>query len=123
MDSEIRRQIETIFHASRDRAVGPEREAYLDGACGTDAELRSRVDALLAAHDEATGFLEEPAVEGAREGPGTTIGAYKLLQEIGEGGMGVVYMAEQERPVARKVALKVIKLAMDTKQVVARFEA
>jgi serine/threonine protein kinase/tetratricopeptide (TPR) repeat protein len=123
MDSQFRDRIETIFHASRDRAAGAERQAYLDGACGGDAELRSRADALLAADESASDFMEGPAVEAQREGPGASIGPYKLLQEIGEGGMGVVYMAEQLKPVARKVALKVIKLGMDTKQVIARFEA
>lgn len=123
MQNEPRKRLETLFHASRDRKPGPEREAYLDGACGDDAVLRERVEALLSAHDEATGFLEGPVVGEPQEGPGTSIGPYKLLQEIGEGGMGIVYMAEQERPVRRKVALKVIKLGMDTKQVIARFEA
>ena len=123
MQNESRHKLEPIFHDASARAKGAERDAYLDGACGDDADLRTRVDALLAAHDAASGILDSPAVEGTREGPGATIGNYKLLQEIGEGGMGVVYMAEQERPVRRKVALKVIKLGMDTKQVIARFEA
>ena len=123
MESEPHRRVETVFHAALERRAGAERMAYLDGACGDDGDLRSRVDALLGAHEEATGFLEVPPVEGSREGPGTSIGDYKLLQEIGEGGMGVVYMAEQQEPVRRKVAVKVIKLGMDTKQVIARFEA
>ncbi len=123
MKNDPKRSVETIFHACRSRASGAERQAYLDGACGTDPDLRSRVEALLAAHDEASDFLEDPAVSSPQEGPGTSIGVYKLLQQIGEGGMGVVYMAEQEKPVRRKVALKVIKLGMDTKQVIARFEA
>ncbi|MEE8468480.1 MAG: hypothetical protein V3T22_08500, partial [Planctomycetota bacterium] len=83
MKNETRRRVETLFHASRQRDAGAEREAYLDGACGNDADLRSRVDALLAADDEASDFLEGPAVEGSREGPGSSIGVYKLLQEIG----------------------------------------
>jgi len=123
MQNESKERLETIFHAACSRPAGGERHAYLDGACEGDADLRSRVDVLLAAHDEASGFLDAPAVESKREGPGSTIGPYKLLQEIGEGGMGVVYMAQQEHPVRRKVALKVIKLGMDTKQVIARFEA
>ncbi|QDU65225.1 serine/threonine-protein kinase [Engelhardtia mirabilis] len=123
MDPAQRERLETLFHASRERAAGPEREAFLDGACGEDRELRDRVDALLAAHDASAEFLESPAVEPGFEGPGAWIGPYKLLQQIGEGGMGVVYMAEQTSPVTRKVALKVIKLGMDTKQVIARFEA
>jgi len=114
--------IEKIF----DQAIGKhgrERDAFLDGACGVDADLRARVDALLRAHDEVGEFLKEPAVADVSEGPGTRIGRYKLLQLIGEGGMGAVYMAEQLEPVRRKVALKIIKLGMDTKQVIARFEA
>ncbi len=111
------------------------RETYLREACREDRELRRNVDELLAAFREAAqlGFLEPGApAPGAptgisdvrpEEGPGTIIGRYKLLQEIGEGGMGTVYMAEQEEPVRRRVALKIIKLGMDTRQVVARFEA
>ena len=123
MQDEQKRRVETLFHASLARTPGTEREAFLDGACGNDAALRERVEALIVAHEESTGFLEDPAVASTREGLGSSIGPYKLLQEIGEGGMGVVYMAEQEQPVRRKVALKVIKLGMDTKQVIARFEA
>ncbi len=111
------------------------REGYLAAACGLDLELRRRVDELLAAFTDAgnIGFLNSaghrpedpfvPAEARPDEGPGTVIGRYKLLQVIGEGGMGVVYMAEQESPVRRRVALKIIKLGMDTKSVVARFEA
>ena len=123
MKNDPGRHVETLFHACRSRAAGAERQAYLDGACGDNADLRSRVEALLAAHDEVSDFLEDPAVSSPQEGPGSSIGAYKILQQIGEGGMGVVYMAEQQEPVRRKVALKVIKLGMDTKQVIARFEA
>ena len=111
------------------------REAYLVAACGQNRELRRSVDELLAAFNDAEelGFLgtgdrrPEPqtllADSSLDEGPGTIIGRYKLLQQIGEGGMGVVYMAEQEEPVRRRVALKIIKLGMDTKSVIARFEA
>lgn len=123
MKNDPNRSVESIFHESHSRAPGAERQAYLDGACAGDSNLRARVEALLAAHEEANDFLEDPAVSSPQEGPGTSIGPYKLLQQIGEGGMGVVYMAEQEKPVRRKVALKVIKLGMDTKQVIARFEA
>src|ERR1043166_168362 len=102
------------------------RGAFLDEACAGDAALRARVVALLSAH-EATGDLLTPAAAngsvGHEEKPGDTIGRYKLLQKIGEGGCGVVWMGEQEEPVRRRVALKVIKLGMDTKAVVARFEA
>src|SRR6266446_2907539 len=122
---------ETIFAAAL--ALPPEqRTACLDQACGGDADLRQRVETLLNAH-AAGAFLEEPAAPVAShtlqifppvsERPGDRIGRYKLLQQIGEGGCGVVYMAEQDEPVQRRVALKVIKLGMDTKQVIARFEA
>src|SRR6516225_2754485 len=108
-----------------------ERREYLDGACAGDAELRAEVEALVEASARAGRFLEPPlpapvAVtidEPIREGPDTVIGSYKLLEQIGEGGFGVVYMAEQTEPVRRKVALKVLKLGMDTRQIVARFEA
>ena len=99
---------------------------FLDGACGDDVELRQRLDSLLAAHREA-GTLHRPNDDLAatndrpNELPGTLIGPYKLLEQIGEGGMGVVYMAQQTQPVKRKVALKVIKPGMDSKQVIARF--
>jgi len=111
------------------------REGYLLGACGQNRELRRSVDELLAAFDDAgeLDFLKAgdcsreaqtvPDDTRPDEGPGTVIGRYKLLQKIGEGGCGVVYMAEQEEPVRRRVALKVIKLGMDTKSVIARFEA
>jgi serine/threonine protein kinase/WD40 repeat protein len=109
------------------------RASVLSCECGDDRELRQRVEALLQAHDEPDSFLEKPARDaGATEdeqlvewedGPGTIIGPYKLLEQIGEGGFGVVYMAEQQHPVRRKVALKVLKPGMDTRQVVARFEA
>jgi formylglycine-generating enzyme required for sulfatase activity/dienelactone hydrolase len=125
------RDVEVIYHAALERGAGPERSAYLDGACGQDADLRARVEALLRADQNAGSFLETPpfdpditlATRTLAEGPGTVIGRYKLLEKIGEGGMAVVYMAEQEKPIRRKVALKVIKLGMDTRQVIARFEA
>src|SRR5713226_4888532 len=129
--------LDTIFCAAIEIASEDERAAYLAGACGDDHELQVRVEKLLDAHLRAGSFLEEPAValdaagqmpRGAdatplAESPGTVIGPYKLLEQIGEGGFGVVYMAEQQQPVRRKVALKVVKPGMDTKQVVARFEA
>jgi eukaryotic-like serine/threonine-protein kinase len=109
-----------------------ERAAYLEIASASDAGLRQRVEALLKSHDEATSFLEKTPPRAAQtihldvapsEKAGDRIGRYKLLQQIGEGGCGVVYMAEQEQPVQRRVALKVIKLGMDTKSVIARFAA
>ena len=106
-----------------------QRAAYLAAACANDPALRKRAEELLKALEEADSFLESPAQKPLSlnppptEKPGDTIGRYKLLQQIGEGGCGIVYMAEQQEPVRRRVALKVIKLGMDTKQVIARFEA
>jgi len=126
-------RIREIFDGALER-TGDARRAFLDGACVGDASLRANVDALIAAAESEDAFLSQPtagavAAEAAetiaapiREGPGTRIGPYKLLQLIGEGGFGSVFMAQQEQPVQRKVALKIIKLGMDTRQVVARFE-
>ncbi len=104
-----------------------ERALFLAQACGGDAALLARVAALLAAHEGPDSVMTSSPVTRAaplpEEKPGDRIGHYKLLQQIGEGGCGVVYMAEQEEPVRRRVALKIIKLGMDTKSVVARFEA
>jgi serine/threonine protein kinase/cytochrome c-type biogenesis protein CcmH/NrfG len=123
-----------VFSAAR-RLPTRERAAYLDEACANNAALRQRVEQLLQASEEAGAFLQSPAAIPHGPGgtvrlpvvpaekPGDRIGRYKLLQQIGEGGCGVVYMAEQEQPVHRRVALKVIKLGMDTKSVIARFEA
>src|SRR3954447_14614771 len=108
------------------------RAAYLAVACGTDLPLREGLEALVFAADHAGRFLEEPpaAVNPKAESswpmskkPGERVGRYQLLEQIGKGGCGVVYMAEQLEPVRRHVALKVIKLGMDTKSVIARFEA
>lgn len=106
-------------------------DPYLRQACGKDEELRCRVKELLTAHVEAASFLESPdpgivaTIDQPEitERPGSVIGPYKLLEEIGEGGFGVVFMAEQQRPLRRKAALKVIKPGMDSRQVIARFEA
>jgi eukaryotic-like serine/threonine-protein kinase len=97
--------------------------AFVQTACGEDTVLRHRLENLLAAERSVGPVPVQPAPPAVSEGPGTLIGKYKLLEKLGEGGCGVVYMAEQEEPVKRKVALKVIKLGMDTRQVVARFEA
>lgn len=113
---------------------GSEREADLIRLCGSNSELLTEVRSLLAAHEMADGFLDQTADVPAQwaetsihasgiEQPGATIGPYKLLEQIGEGGFGTVYMAQQEHPIRRRVALKIIKPGMDTKQVVARFES
>ncbi|MFG0274133.1 MAG: serine/threonine-protein kinase, partial [Phycisphaerales bacterium] len=124
------RSEQAIFEAVLDLPAD-ERAAYLDEACAGDDALRERVRRLLAAAD-ASGFLDAPTLDhgaipsgapDAGERPGDTIDRYRLLELIGEGGFGAVYMAEQREPVQRRVALKIIKLGMDTRQVIARFEA
>src|SRR6266516_2670452 len=119
----------TIFLRAAEIAAGDERQAYLAAACGGDDALRSEVEDLLRHQERLGSFLEAApsgpatAAEATQEAPGAVIGPYKLLQQIGEGGMGTVFMAEQIHPVQRKVALKVIKPGMDSGQVIARFEA
>jgi len=109
-----------------------QRGTFLDEACAGDEDLRHKIEALLKSNERVGDFLEEPpsavieegrAKANAGEKPGDRVGRYKLLQQIGEGGCGVVFMAEQEEPVRRRVALKIIKPGMDTKSVIARFEA
>src|SRR5262245_31784099 len=126
------KSLQTLFNEALEREDPAERARFLDEACATNAALREQVEKLLQADADAGGFFAQPLKESPAPDPGTTplaekpgvkIGRYKLLQQIGEGGCGVVYMAEQEEPVRRRVALKVIKLGMDTKQVIARFEA
>ncbi|MHC4538323.1 MAG: protein kinase domain-containing protein [Planctomycetota bacterium] len=125
------RDEEAIFKTALKLKRPTEQMAYVKRACGSDSELLARVQALLKAHDEADDFLEAPILDRAAtlddspvtEGPGTVIGRYKLLEKVGEGGFGVVYMADQTKPISRRVALKIIKLGMDTKEVIARFEA
>jgi len=125
-----------LFALAMEKPVA-ERAAFLQAVCGADGPLRQRLDALLVAHDQPDELLGDDicqptvkatmklqfASEPADEAVGQTLGRYKLLEKVGEGGCGVVYVAEQTQPVRRRVALKVIKLGMDTKQVVARFEA
>jgi WD40 repeat protein/serine/threonine protein kinase len=135
---------DTVFCAAIEISSGEERAAYIARACGDNNELRDRVERLVAAHFQAGSFMESPAevrhspqeaddqrgrslaatsADAHADRPGTVIGPYKLLEQIGEGGFGVVFMAEQTQPVRRKVALKILKPGMDTRQVVARFEA
>jgi len=141
MKDQLRRELD-IFVAAL-QLPGPEqRDKYLTETCGSDPQLRRRVEALLKAHQEAGSFLQnEPlpmrgaeaadpldsaktkVIAAVTEKAGDRIGRYKLREKVGEGGCGVVYVAEQEEPVRRRVALKVIKLGMDTRSVVARFEA
>ncbi len=120
-----RRQVEELFESVRCQSDVAKRADYLDGVCGGNAELRAEVESLLKAHDEASGFLptvERPKPADTGETLGSRIGPYKLLQKLGEGGMGAVYMAEQEHPVRRRVALKIIKAGMDSAKVLARFD-
>ena len=115
--------IVSIFSQALKRSSAEEQAAYLAEACGDDLGMRARLDRLLNAHRHAGGFLERGPAVLARQNPGSMIGPYKLLEQIGEGGFGVVYMAEQTAPVRRRVALKILKPGVDTRQVVARFEA
>jgi len=128
MENAAARREEEVFDAARSLTSADDKRAYLDRACANEPALRTRIEALLEAEGEAERFFEEGhAVIRAKlpgeETIGTRIGRYKLVQKIGEGGCGVVYMAEQEEPVRRLVALKIIKLGMETKSVIARFEA
>ncbi len=125
-----------VFLAAAEVESPAERQLFLDQHCGNDAGLRAQVESLLTASAKVGSFLNKPAAQalllGGRgtadyepiaERPGTVIGPYKLKEQIGEGGMGLVFVAEQQEPVRRKVALKIIKPGMDSKQVIARFEA
>src|SRR5262245_9790813 len=128
--SEPRPSEKSVFLRAVEITASAERAAYLDHACRNDTQLRAEVEALLRAHGEPQRLLDAPeavvpTVDEAshRERPGTVIGPYRLLEQIGEGGFGLVFAAEQTQPVRRKVALKVIKPGMDSRQVLARFEA
>jgi serine/threonine protein kinase len=122
---------EAIFYAALGIRSPSERAAYLEKACGVDKKLLTRMEALLKVQAAECSFLEAVGPhlrialdeEPLSEAPGTVISRYRLLEKIGEGGMAVVYMAQQEEPIRRKVALKIIKLGMDTRSVIARFEA
>jgi eukaryotic-like serine/threonine-protein kinase len=123
--------IKAVFADALEKETDEERKAYLDEACSSDTALRQKVEALLKAYAKSDNVPDTPIVSSdltledmvSIEVPGAVIDRYKLLEKIGEGGFGVVWAAEQKRPVKRRVALKIIKLGMDTKQVVARFEA
>ncbi len=121
---------EVIFQSALAKRAGIERDAYVKGVCDGNPALWDRIQNLLRLHQESGGLLDVPlpGIDATvdlslSEQPGMSIGPYRLLQQVGEGGFGVVYMAEQHQPVRRKVALKVIKPGMDTKEVIARFEA
>ncbi len=123
--------VKSIFAEALDKTDSHERASYLDSACGSDKVLREEVESLLISNEQVGGLLRSPELDtgitqdspGILEGSGIEIGRYKLLEKIGEGGFGVVYMADQTKPINRRVALKIIKLGMDTKEVIARFEA
>jgi eukaryotic-like serine/threonine-protein kinase len=119
--------IREIFSVALELKDPKQREQYLAEACGPDAKLREVVGSLLEAYQEAGQFMEpafcEPLEELFAECPGTIIGKYRLIEKVGEGGFGTVYVAEQKEPLRRKVALKIIKAGMDTREVIARFEA
>jgi serine/threonine protein kinase len=122
--------IDEIYFSALEKSAALERSAYLDWACAGDKELRRRVERLLCAESKVGDFLESPAPEIAAafvpsiaECAGTVIGPYTLLEQIGEGGFGIVYIADQEAPVRRQVALKIVRPGMDTRQVLARFKA
>ncbi len=122
-------QIQAVFLAVTEKTPS-ERTAFLQGQCGTNVDLRQRVEALLRAHDEPGSILglapnlsSETLDLSDNERTGKQIGPYKLLEKIGEGGMGIVYMAQQSQPIKRRVAVKIVKPGMDSRQVIARFEA
>src|SRR5262245_57774173 len=130
---------ESLFAAALERTAPAARQAFLEEACAGDLALRRRVEQLLAAHEKTLGILDQPAGPPGRtaataefapggapagERAGTIVaGRYKLLEEVGEGGMGTVWKAEQMQPIRRKVALKLVKAGMDSKTVLARFDA
>ena len=146
MEPDQYRRIEELFHAALEHAPR-ERAEFLARACGDDASLRDRVEALLGQHERGASFLERPVLPGGLEPPqslmegaglgsrsseegsfdplqpGDRIGPFLIRQRIGEGGFGVVYEAEQTEPIRRRVAVKVLKLGMDTREVIHRFEA
>ena len=127
MNKSYHHRIKEILANALEIKDGTDRSAYLDEACQGNSELRSQVESLLQAHDGAGDFLGRSVlgddIDPFTEAPGTVVGPYEIIKKLGEGGFGVVYLADQKEPVRRKVALKIIKLGMDTKEVIARFEA
>jgi non-specific serine/threonine protein kinase/serine/threonine-protein kinase len=130
-DSERQRKLEELHSGALKRDAG-ERDEFLRQACGGDAELRRAVESLLGYEQKLDGFLEAPPMQASavdtevdreQSQAGQTLGPYRLLQPIGAGGMGEVWLAEQRQPVRRRVAIKLIKAGMDTREVVARFES
>jgi len=123
--SEVR--LREIFAQALEHESPADRQRYLDQACSGDSQLRSRVESLLRSYERADGFLAHNAhgeeIMADTEAVGTVIGPYRLVEKLGQGGFGVVYRAEQTQPIRREVALKIIKLGMDTREVIARFEA
>jgi eukaryotic-like serine/threonine-protein kinase len=121
----------TIFDAARQIDSAQAQRAYLEQVCGADIALRARLHALLEIDRDDPAFLEQPIptpaalwdAPGPLEAPGTIVGPYKIMEQIGEGGFGLVFVAEQQHPIRRKVALKIIKPGMDTRDIIARFEA
>src|SRR5262245_23882815 len=122
-------KVRSIFSQAVEQFEPSQWAAFLDVACGTDESLRRRVENLLSAHVGNDSLLDAPSaaisptIDRPAERPGIQIGPYKLFEQIGEGGMGTVWMAQQSEPVKRLVALKLIKAGMDSRQVIARFEA
>ena len=130
METQSRNRIESIFFAAIEIPTATERNAFLDEVCDQDSVLRQEVELLITAQQAPDSFLQQPVMDttstsasDVEEREGSQIGRYKLLEKLGEGGFGLVFMAEQTSPVRRRVALKIIKPGMDSKEVVARFEA
>ena len=125
-------QEQSIFIEALEKEDPREREDFLNRVCAQDAVLRQRIDRLLKRHHQADSLLDAVVdssalalfpQENSGEGPGSLLGPYRLVEQIGEGGFGVVFLAEQLQPVRRQVAVKILKPGMDTQQVIARFEA